>query len=86
MVNTRGSSKLLIGVTRPLLDDSRGPQPLETPPIEYLLSQRGDRVLVLFVLLEVVEAEGEDLEDDLKEDLHPVVFLVFSLLFHCGKN
>ena len=42
--------------------------------------------LPVFVLLEVVEAEGEDLEDDLKEDLHPVVFLVFSLLFHCGKN
>ena len=27
---------LLIGVIRPMLNDSRGPQPLETPPIEYI--------------------------------------------------
>ena len=25
------------GVTRPLLDDSRAPNPLETPPKEYIL-------------------------------------------------
>ncbi len=34
---------LLIGVTRPMLDDSRGPKPLETPPIEYILSQKEEK-------------------------------------------
>ena len=32
---------------------------------------------MFFMLLEVVEAEGEDLEDDLKEDFGPVFFVVF---------
>ena len=30
-------SKLLFGVTRHQLNDSRAPNPLETPPIEYIL-------------------------------------------------
>ena len=32
--------------------------------------------LLLFVLLDVVEAKGDDLDDDLKEDFHPVVILL----------
>ena len=36
--------------------------------------------LVLFVLLDVVEAECEDFNDDLKEAFRPIVFVVFS--FH----
>ena len=35
------------------------------------------------VLLDVIEAEGEDLEDDLKEDFRPIAFFVFS--FHRSK-
>ena len=37
------------------------------------------------MLLNVVEAEGEDLEDDLKEDFGPRLFFVCVLLFH-GSN
>ena len=36
--------------------------------------------LPVFVLLDVVEAESEDLEDDLKEDFGPIFF--FRFLFH----
>ena len=32
------------------------------------------------MLLDVVEAECEDLDDDLKKDFRPIVFVVFS--FH----
>ena len=35
----------LIGVTRPLLDDSRVPHPLETPPIEFTGSQINNKTL-----------------------------------------
>ena len=47
--------------------------------LRFLLSpaQLGTVVLA-FVLLDVVEAEGEDLEDNLKEDFRPVVLLVVS--------
>ncbi len=31
------------------------------------------------MLLDVVEAKGEDLEDYLKEDFRPIVFLIFVL-------
>ena len=31
---------LFIGVTRPMLDDSRAPNSLETPPIEYIPHMR----------------------------------------------
>ena len=34
------------------------------------------RALSAFVLLDVVEAEGEDLDDDLKEDFLPVFALI----------
>ena len=40
--------------------------------------------LPVFVLLDVVEAEGEDFEDDLKEDFGPRLF--FRFLFHKDKN
>ena len=40
-------------------------------------------MLILFVLLEVVEAEGEDLEDYLKEDFRPI--LLFSFVLHKSK-
>ena len=36
--------------------------------------------LPVFVLLDVVEAEGEDFEDDLKQDFGPIHFLIF--VFH----
>ena len=42
--------------------------------------------LVLFVLLDVVEAEGEDLDDDLKKDFRPIVFLIFGFSCHGGMN
>ena len=35
MYKVTGLACIFSGVTRPLLDDSRGPQPLETPPGEY---------------------------------------------------
>ena len=35
---------------------------------------------LLFVLLDVVEAEGEDLDDNLKKDFGPRLF--FRFLFH----
>lgn len=38
------------------------------------------------MLLDVVEAEGEDLDDDLKEDFRPIVFVVFGFSCHGGKN
>jgi hypothetical protein len=42
--------------------------------------------LVFAMLLDVVEAEGEDLDDDLKEDFGPVGLLLFLLfLFHKDK-
>ena len=38
-----------------------------------------DKALVLlFVLLDVVEAQGEDLDDDLKEDFGPIVLTVIA--------
>ena len=36
--------------------------------------------LPVFVLLEVIEAEGEDFEDDFIQNLYPVFF--FRFLFH----
>jgi hypothetical protein len=33
---------LLVETTRPMLDDSRGPQPLETVPTEYIHSLEND--------------------------------------------
>ena len=39
------------------------------------------------MLPDVIEAEGEDLDDDLKEDFGPVGLLLFLLfLFHKDKN
>ena len=40
VINTRGISNYL---TRPMLDDSRVPHPLETPPIEYIPRMKGGR-------------------------------------------
>ena len=38
-----------------------------------------DKALVLlFVLLDVVEAQGEDLDDDLQEDFGPIVLTVIA--------
>ena len=38
-----------------------------------------DKALVLlFVLLDVVEAKGEDFDDDLKEDFGPIVLTVIA--------
>ena len=43
--------------------------------------------LLVLVLPDVIEAEGEDLDDDLKEDFGPVGLLLFLLfLFHKDKN
>ena len=37
------------------------------------------------MLLDVVEAEGEDLDEDLKEDLGPIIVLLYRTrcVFHC---
>ena len=40
--------------------------------------------LLFAVLLDVVEAEGEDLEDNLIENLYPI--FVFRFVFHKDKN
>ena len=45
-------------------------------------------MLVFLVLLDVVEAEGEDFDDDVNEDLFPVRVLLFIrrfqvLILHC---
>ena len=39
--------------------------------------KRGKESSLLLVLLNVIEAEGEDLEDDLKEDFRPILLLFF---------
>ena len=41
--------------------------------------------LVFLVLLDVVEAKGEDFEDDLNEDCLPVIVLIYRsrVVFHC---
>ena len=41
-----------------------------------LLSRESFAASLLFVLLDVVEAKGEDLDDDLKEDFLPVFALI----------
>ena len=35
-------------------------------------------LILLFVLLDVVEAKGEDFDDDLKEDFGPIVLTVIA--------
>lgn len=42
----------------------------------HSLDRRTVYLLVFFVLLDVVEAKGEDLDDDLKEDFLPVFALI----------
>jgi len=37
-------------------------------------TERGERELLVPVLLDVVEAEGKDLDKDLKQDFGPIVF------------
>ena len=38
------------------------------------------------MLLDVVEAESEDLDEDIKEDLGPIGFLIFVFLFLSPKG
>ena len=47
------------------------------PNGQNILYSRASFATLLLVLLDVIEAEGEDLEDDLKEDFGPVFFVVF---------
>ena len=44
----------------------------------FLVPRRLRTMVLAFVLLDVVEAEGEDLEDNLKEDFFPIGLLLVS--------